>query len=103
MEGKELYSLAGLLALNEILPDLLKTSLYIFTIYFLLSSEVNKSLGEVIGFTGWVGFALYIKYENALNCPVLAAPRREIHFNYKTACSESVFSLDSSSRNTVFI
>lgn len=62
---------------------------------------MSKSLGEVTDFTRWGGFALYTKEEDA--CLVLASPCREIHFNYKTACSESVFSLDSSSRNTVFI
>lgn len=76
-------------------------SLYIYYL-FIVASEMNRCLGEVIDFTRWIEFALYIKQEDT-ELPDSEISCREIHFNYKTACSESVFSLDSSSRNTVFI
>ena len=77
-------------------------ALYIYYL-FIVASEMNRCLGEVIDFTRCIEFALYIKQEDAIELPDSGIPCREIHFNYKTACSESVFSLDSSSRNTVFI
>lgn len=48
-------------------------ALYIYYL-FIVSSEMNRSLGEVTDFTRWVGFALYIKQEDAVELPDSGIP-----------------------------
>ena len=47
-------------------------ALYIYYL-FIVASEMNRCLGEVIDFTRWIEFALYIKQEDAMNCQILAS------------------------------